>query len=130
MDTKHGLEAVPSACGISPFYNKLWSATSLFEFVLCDRIFIWTHKANNSVCTAVCQTAGGHFQLIYFASGASAPCLAQLILCKYNPNKSSFSAELNLMQAFIQGKGGSLSLHMRIGLVAWEISCASPGKPL
>lgn len=131
MDTKHGLEAVPSACGISPFYNKLWSATSLFEFVLYDRMFIWTHKTNNSVCTVVCQAAGGHFQLIYFASVSSAPWLAQLILCKYNPNSIVFWQNWVWCECSSRGRGQLESTYEdrprsmgNLTHVSWETALA------
>lgn len=78
----------------------------------------------------MCQAAGGHFQLIYFASVSSPPWLAQLMLCKYNPNKflgrteSDVSVHLGggeQLESTYEDRPRSMGNLMR---VSWETALA------
>lgn len=82
------------------------------------------HKTNSAVCTAVCRAAGGR-------GAGGAPWLAPLRWSKLNLESIFFSFLVELIVMLILfHEGSGLGLHVRMGLVAWELLLLFPGKPL
>lgn len=140
------MDAVPSACQIISTYNKFYQPMhqrdgGLFDFVLCDRIFIWMHKTNNTICTGVWQGVGVCFSCgsECFNSALSpllfTAWLAQLFSFFFltaKPKQAIFEAELIKMPVLIQGeaasgftdKGDRASSMGNLTRVSWETSLA------
>lgn len=84
-----GLRQVPSS-------RPIVESAGLFEFVLCDRISIWMHKANSAICTGGRRGGGGPFLL---AQGTFERCVYSrplpLHLLLAQPSSFFFLAHLN-----------------------------------